>query len=519
MSRWLEKFRVTPSGYLTVTGPPGDNAALLPLPMRQDWSAADLTLDGILLLDGQSVILDANPRALESLRRPLSAIRGYSLWDVLPQGIPSEHEAAAELALGASQRYTFVSPEHFENSGVEYILRLGAAGYVVNLREAGPAQKYQRLLENSKHCNRLIFEANPNAMWVFDSASREIFAANQAAIQFYGCGREAFMMLQMDALFPKQEGAELLMSLSAAKEDQSEIRLCKQKKMDGQVLLVELAWSQVNWNGHQAVLVSLADNSLKKANAELQKTLVAQQAELKIVRHDLLAFTQAVSSDLQDSLHVAQGFAARLAEKYFPVLDEQGPHYVQGIQANISQLVQLPLRSGASELINLAPVCASLVASLRKREPERNVTLEMDDPLMLVDNKSLLDNAWKFTSKRAEAWIKVSMLPGKAVGELVLEVTDNNAGFDAATPAICSPPFSACIRRLTLPATGWGWRSPGRWRKSMAARCGRTVSARPVPAFSCRSPRRGRTCFDAKALPGYGPAGRQSSFALYSTLT
>ena len=42
----------------------------------------------------------------------------------------------------------------------------------------------------------------------------------------------------------------------------------------------------------------------------------------------------------------------------------------------------------------------------------------------------LLDNAWKFTSKRAEGWIKVGLLPGKASGELVLEVADNGAGFD-----------------------------------------------------------------------------------------
>lgn len=58
MSRLPEKFRLNPSGCPTVTGPPGDNAALLPLPLpvKQDWNAADLTLDGILLLDGQSVI-------------------------------------------------------------------------------------------------------------------------------------------------------------------------------------------------------------------------------------------------------------------------------------------------------------------------------------------------------------------------------------------------------------------------------------------------------------------------------
>lgn len=73
------------------------------------------------------------------MRRPLSAIRGYSLWDVLPQDIARAHEAAAELALGASQRYTFIAPAQFENSGVEYILRLGAAGHIVNLREVGLA--------------------------------------------------------------------------------------------------------------------------------------------------------------------------------------------------------------------------------------------------------------------------------------------------------------------------------------------------------------------------------------------
>ena len=410
-----------------------------------------------MLLDSQSVIVDANAKALEFLRRALPAICGYSLWDVLPQEIATQHEEAAELALGAQEQYTFVTYAHFENTWVEYTLRPRAAGCVVNLREAGPAQKYQRLLEDSKRNNQLIFEANPNAMWVFDRASRQILAANQAAIRFYGFGRKDFMALGMEALFPGEEGAELLASLNPAKEGQSEMRLCQQKKMDGKVVLVELAWSQVKWNGHHAVLVSLADisdrhladSTLKKSNTELQRTLMAQQDELKIVRHDLLTFTQAVSSDLQDSLHVAHGFAAKLAEKYSPVLDKQGAHYVRRIQASISQLArlvddlrtlaQLPLRSGNPELVNLAPVCAALIAGLRRREPDRNVTIEMDNELMLVGNKSLLatamacllDNAWKFTSKKPEAWIKIGFLPGKALGELVLEVADNGAGFDA----------------------------------------------------------------------------------------
>ncbi len=454
MTRFLDKFRTNPPVNVAVTNPHDVNA-IVP-PARHEWGIGDLTLDGIVLLDPQRVIVDANPRALVFLRTSLSAISGYSLWDVVSQETASQYEEVAEQALLESDQYIFVVHESFENSWVEYTLRRCAAGYIVNLREAGPAQKYQRLLEDSKRYNQLIFEANPNVMWVFDRTSLQIFAANQAAIGFYGIARNTFMTLGMEALFPEGEGAELLHSLHGGKEGQTEMRLCRQKKMDGKEVLVELAWSQVKWNGHQAVLVSLADISdrhmadtaLKKSNAELQQTLVAQQAELKNARHDLLTFTQAVSTDLQDSLHVAQGFAARLSEKYSPVLDDQGLHYVRRIQASISQLAklvddlrtlaQLPLRSGTLEMVDLGPVCRSLFADLRKLDPQRDVTIEMDSSLMFVGNRGLLtialfcllDNAWKFTAKKSEAWIKVGLLPGKQPGEMVLVVADNGAGFD-----------------------------------------------------------------------------------------
>ena len=429
----------------------------------------DLTLDGILLLDSQWIIVQSNPRALGFLRMSRSAISGYSLWDVVSQEIASQHENATELALADSDQYVFVAHESFEDSWVEYTLRRSAAGYVVNLREAGPAQKYQRLLEDSKRYNQLIFEANPNVMWVFDRTSLQIFAVNQAAIKFYGIARKTFMTLGMDALFPEGEGAELLHSLHTGKDEPSEMRLCQQKKMNGQKVLVELAWSPVKWEGHQAVLVSLADISdrhiadtvLKKSNAELQGALLAQQVELKNVRHDLLTFTQAVSTDLQDSLHVAHGFAAKLAEKYAPVLDEQGLHYVRRIQASISQLArlvndlrtlaQLPLSSRTPQKVDLVPVCRSLFADLRKLDPDRDVTIEMDSSLMLVGDRSLLtiamacllNNAWKFSAKKSEAWIKVGLLPGKQPGDLVVVVADNGAGFD---PVYSSNLFTAFQR-------------------------------------------------------------------------
>ena len=455
MTRFLENFRWKPAGDAPEKMQRAASS-ILP-PSRQEWNVEDLTLDGIVLLDPALAIVDANPRALAFLQNTLPVITGYSLWDVVPQEIASQHEATAELALKASGQYVFVAHESFENKWTEYTLRQCPAGYIVNLREAGPAQKYQRLLEDSKRYNQLIFEANPNVMWAFDKTSLQIFAVNQAAIKFYGMSRKVFMSLSMEALFSEGEGAELLLSLRAGKDGPVEMRLCKQKTMDGKEVLVELAWSQVKWEGHDAILVSLADvsnrhmadNALKKSNTELQQTLLVQQDELRNAKHDLLTFTQAVSTDLQDSLHVADGFAARLAEKYAQVLDDQGVHYVRRIQASISQLArlvddlrtlaQLPLQAGIHEKVDLAPICRALIANLRKLDSGRNVTIEMENSLLLVGNRSLLttaiscllDNAWKFTAKKSEAWIKVQLLPGKVAGELVLQVADNGAGFDS----------------------------------------------------------------------------------------
>ena len=454
-------------------------------PDRRLWEALDLSSEGILVLDEKAVIIHSNTRALTLLRCTLSDVSGCDFWDAVPPEIAEQYQEATDLALLSSVRHTFVAHQKFENTSLEYTFTRQSPGYVVNLREAGATARLQRQLDDSKRYNQLIFEANPNAMWVFDLASLRIFAVNQASIRFYGIARKKFMTLGIEALFPEGEGAELLRSLRSDKEG-DELRphllLCKQRKMNGQQVLVELAWSAIDWDGNQAILVSIADVSerhltdgaLRRANADLSQTLALQQDELKAARKDLLAFTQAVSSDLQDSLHAAHGFAARLAEKYSSVLDNSGRHYLSRIQISIRQLTklvddlrtlaQLPLHLRAAAKIDLAPVCHALIADLRKRNPGREVTIEMEASLPLIGSRDflstamacLLENAWKFTAKKTEAWIKIDLLPGTAPGELVLQVSDNGAGFDAAYEGKLFTAFQRLHSSVDFPGNGLG---------------------------------------------------------------
>ncbi len=421
-----------------------------------------MTLDGVVLLDRSGQVIDANVQALELLHMAHSNPIGRDFWEVIPEEVAERHHASTRKALANSAQHTFVGHLKFADSWLEYAFRQHPAGCVVNIRDVAGLQKMQRLLESSEQYNQLIFADNPNAMWIFDRGSLRIMAVNRAAVMFYGFPRKQFLALQMGALFPDGEGTALLSILRDDKKPaitQASPQICKQKKSDGQLVLVELACGRISINGHDAVLVSisdvtdrhLADRALRRENTELELQLAKLQGELANTNRDLAAFTHALSNDLQAPLHATNGFAAMLAEKYSAVLDLPGRHYVNRIQASTRQLarlvddlrtlVQLPLSSWQPEVFDLVPVCRALLEEIRKRdtEPAKPLTLEMQPSLMVLGDKNqlsvalgcLLQNAWKFSARKAERWIRVELQSGVAPEELVLRVTDNGAGFDA----------------------------------------------------------------------------------------
>ena len=449
------------------------------------WGPLAQARAGMVLLNESWQITEISAEALRLLHCGLPFLSGADFWDSVPQDIAEQYQSATEKALAAGAQHAFVAHHEFEASWLEYTFRRCPAGYSVSLRDVASTQTLQQLLDDSERYHHMIFEANPNAMWIFDVASRVILAANRAAVDFYGISRKRFLGLSLGSLFPDGDGRALLSSLATGQTPGDvafKPQLCKQQKMDGQQVLVELACSRISWNDQQAVLVSLADVSdrhladraLRRENAGLELENARLQGELKNTRRDLAAFTYALSNDLQDPLHSANGFAAMLAEKYFAVLDEPGRHYVKRIQASTRQLaklvddlrtlVQLPALSGTLESVDVVRVCRVLINEYRKRDPSRVVTVEMDGTLELMADKPLLitalacllENAWKFTSKKPEAWIKVALLPGKSAGERVLAVSDNGTGFDAAYADKLFKVFQRLHSSADFPGSGLG---------------------------------------------------------------
>jgi light-regulated signal transduction histidine kinase (bacteriophytochrome) len=68
----------------------------------------------------------------------------------------------------------------------------------------------------------------------------------------------------------------------------------------------------------------------------------------------------------------------------------------------------------------------------------------------------LLDNAWKFTSKKEQSWIKVDLKADPASGDMVLQVSDNGVGFDAAYSGKLFTAFQRLHSSADFPGSGLG---------------------------------------------------------------
>ena len=448
----------------------------------KSWSTLDLSQDGIVLLDSAGQISEINIHARRLLNCVSADVSERDFWDVVSPSVAEAHQLATVHATDHLEQHSFVVHRAFEGDWLEYSFRPYSAGYVVNLKDVTSVQSLQLALAKSESTNLLLFGANPNAMWIFDLVSERVLAVNQAAVDFYGISKNRFLALKLGALFPDGSGAALFSSVHNAGAGRVALQICRQVKGDGEVVLVELASSHITWHDHQAMLISLADvterhlsdRTLRRKNVELEVALASQSDALKNARRDVAAFTYALSHDLQVPLHAASGFAAMLAEKYGALLDDVGRHYISRIQAStnfmaqllddLRKLVQLPQLSGDLEKLDVPSLCAVIIDKLRVRHPGRAVTFEVeagscfhaDKRLLVIALNCLLENAWKFTAKRPDGWIKVAVISGKAPDEQILQVSDNGEGFDSAYSDKLFKAFQRLHSSADYPGNGLG---------------------------------------------------------------
>ena len=117
---------------------------------------------------------------------------------------------------------------------------------------------------------QILFDSNPQPMWVYDERTLRFLAVNEAAIRHYGYSRSEFMLMTIKGIRAPEAVPALLKE--TAPDSDSTASVWKHRKRDGSLIDVEVTSHSIAFGGKPAQLVLALDVTEKlKARYALQE--------------------------------------------------------------------------------------------------------------------------------------------------------------------------------------------------------------------------------------------------------
>jgi PAS domain S-box-containing protein len=247
-------------------------------------------------------------------------------------------------------------------------------------------------------------------------------------------------------------------------------------RRNGEEFPIEISLSPLVTEEGTLVTAAIRDiTERKEAESRIQKLHADSQQralQLETTVRELEAFSYSVSHDLRSPLRSIDGFSQALLEDYADRLPQDGQAYLMRVRAaaqrmgqliddllSLSRVTRAPMQPG---FVNLSALAQSILNNLKLTQPERQVTVLIaadlatngDPQLLRIVLENLIGNAWKFTSRRPDAYIEVGALD-EPEGRIFF-VRDNGAGFDMAFSAKLFGAFQRLHSADEFPGTGVG---------------------------------------------------------------
>jgi PAS domain S-box-containing protein len=205
---------------------------------------------------------------------------------------------------------------------------------------------------------------------------------------------------------------------------------------------------------------------------ELNKKLNQRNLELEVSNMELEAFSYSVSHDLRAPLRSLDGFSQVLLDDYKAGLDEEGQDFLKRIRAasqqmgilidDLLKLSRISRTEMKREKVDLSAIAREIAAPLTAADPQRKARFVIEERMMVIGDANLLkiamtnliENAWKFSSKKTESVIEIA--------SCVIDhsptffVRDNGAGFNMEHAAKLFGAFQRMHSNHEFAGTGIG---------------------------------------------------------------
>jgi signal transduction histidine kinase len=308
----------------------------------------------------------------------------------------------------------------------------------------------------------------------------ESFGSGADALGYHGTDRPDLVII--DQQLPDTTGITLSIALRSVDPDLGVIMLTGYASADNAIAAVGLVDDYLTKPVQPEDLVRSVRAGLERARLRREnRHLVGRLHEMNAALEETVAertnalemFTYAVAHDLRAPLRAMDGFSEALLEDCFDLLGETGQRYAERIQAASSKMARLIdalldlSRVSQAEMnfqtVDLGAEVNHIADELRRTGPDRGVRFVIQQPvwaradptLIATVLQNLLDNAWKYSSRRDDAVIEFATMPA-GDSPMCYYVRDNGAGFDSAYVDKLFAPFQRLHTPSEFPGTGIG---------------------------------------------------------------
>lgn len=115
---------------------------------------------------------------------------------------------------------------------------------------------------------RLLYESNPQPMWIYDPDTAKFLSVNDAAVQVYGYPREEFLDMTLYDIMPEEEKLRLRSMMNIPLQDGRQF--WRHQRRDGTIFDVDLSGHDVVFQGRKARFIMAMDiTEQERTNREL----------------------------------------------------------------------------------------------------------------------------------------------------------------------------------------------------------------------------------------------------------
>ncbi|MBD1995446.1 PAS domain S-box protein [Leptolyngbya sp. FACHB-541] len=263
--------------------------------------------DAFLALDDEWRFTYINRQAEVLLRRSRTELLGRCIWeefsDLVDSAIYRKYQQAVETQTSVEFEEFYPSLETWFSIHA-YPSRQGLSVYFedINARKQAEAA-----LRSSEERYRLLFENNPQPMWVYDLETLAFLAVNRAAIAHYGYSQEEFLSMTLCDIRPPEDIPVLLQNVANLTSGIGQVGLWQHCKKDGSLIDVEITVHDLIFAGKQSVMVLVNDvTDRRRAERSLLETTLLQQAILDGANYTI------ISTDLDGTIRTFNRAAEQL---------------------------------------------------------------------------------------------------------------------------------------------------------------------------------------------------------------